>query len=467
MARSFDVFISYRRAGGDVIAQLLKEKLHRRGLRVFLDVSDLTNGQFEQALLRQIATAPNFVVVLTPGALDLCKNEEDWLRREIGQAIATQRNIVPVLMPGFVFPRDLPSGVADLPSFQAVSYSNEYADGAVAKLFAMLVRSSAKNRGWLWLAACSSILALFVTLVGLDLRPRIESFSSSNVNTPDGLKIRLRWRVKAHEVYIHPSIGDVPHNGEIDVSPPHNTRYTLSASTLIFTEKKDLDVSAVVTSPAVPSTAALSPAIGVAPKLSKPNAANSQAHTPLPEEEEAIQLPGGQVTRFTQRKDWQERVVSPQMIRFDRLTQPQMTSVYGGGTLIVGPVEFQGMKGWNQNLLAIAQHSLPFVKSWAASDVLESGNTEITVLFHDEADSFSCNLMSSWWAEMPPSGSKQNPEVFTVSFSTGETVELRPLQEGKLVFAGFISKRRLYSVKINSKFTFLMMSDFSFGHAVH
>jgi len=58
MARSFDVFISYRRAGGDVIAQLLKEKLHRRGLRVFLDVSDLTNGQFEQALLRQIATAP-------------------------------------------------------------------------------------------------------------------------------------------------------------------------------------------------------------------------------------------------------------------------------------------------------------------------------------------------------------------------------------------------------------------------
>lgn len=85
MGHEFDVFISYRRVGGDAIAQFLKQNLLRRRLRVFLDVSDLKSGHFGQAISSTIASTPNFVVVLTPGALDLCEDENDWLRREIAQ----------------------------------------------------------------------------------------------------------------------------------------------------------------------------------------------------------------------------------------------------------------------------------------------------------------------------------------------------------------------------------------------
>jgi hypothetical protein len=160
MGHEFDVFISYRRVGGDAIAQFLKQNLLRRRLRVFLDVSYLKSGHFGQAILSTIASTPNFVVVLTPGALDLCEDENDWLRREIAQAISAERNIIPILMPGFVYPKVLPKGVAGLSEFQAVSYSHEYADGAAAKLFGMLLRSSAKSWRWLWLTTCLSVFAL-------------------------------------------------------------------------------------------------------------------------------------------------------------------------------------------------------------------------------------------------------------------------------------------------------------------
>ena len=63
----YDIFISYRREGGDATALFLREKLMQRGLRVFLDIIDLHKGYFDEALLGCIAEAPNFLVILSPG----------------------------------------------------------------------------------------------------------------------------------------------------------------------------------------------------------------------------------------------------------------------------------------------------------------------------------------------------------------------------------------------------------------
>ena len=45
----FDLFISYRREGGDAAALFLREKLMQRGMRVFLDVVELHRGYFDEA----------------------------------------------------------------------------------------------------------------------------------------------------------------------------------------------------------------------------------------------------------------------------------------------------------------------------------------------------------------------------------------------------------------------------------
>lgn len=122
----YDIFISYRRDGGDAQALFIREKLMQRGLRVFLDVTDLRKGYFDEALLNYIAETPNFLVILSLQSLDRCAAEGDWLRLEIAQAVKTRKNIIPVMMPSFRFPNQLPEDIQTLPRHQGVEYSHSY-----------------------------------------------------------------------------------------------------------------------------------------------------------------------------------------------------------------------------------------------------------------------------------------------------------------------------------------------------
>src|SRR5437016_1460237 len=104
MSRGYDVFISYRRDSAAAEARLIRSALIEKGKQTFLDVTDLRSGYFDDALLKYIAQTPNFVLVLSRGALDRCAEEQDWFRREIVQALHTGSNIVPVFLTGFTFP---------------------------------------------------------------------------------------------------------------------------------------------------------------------------------------------------------------------------------------------------------------------------------------------------------------------------------------------------------------------------
>ncbi len=139
-AGNYDVFICYRRESGAAEARLIREKLVQKNWRVFLDVTDLKKGYFDEALLTRIAETPNFMVVLSPNSLDRCVDRRDWLRQEIAQAVKTGRNIIPVLMPGFNFPPDMPPDIRDLPRHQGLDYSHRYFDTMIGEIEQALER---------------------------------------------------------------------------------------------------------------------------------------------------------------------------------------------------------------------------------------------------------------------------------------------------------------------------------------
>ena len=91
------VFISYRRDVGGMIAMALHQHLTEHGLDTFYDIESIRAGQFDTIILSQIAARPYFLLVLTPGTLERCVEPTDWLRREIEQALKTQRVIVCLL----------------------------------------------------------------------------------------------------------------------------------------------------------------------------------------------------------------------------------------------------------------------------------------------------------------------------------------------------------------------------------
>jgi len=141
----YDVFISYRREDGASTARLIQSELRQRNIRAFLDIDDLRPGHFDDALLGQIDNASGFLLVLSPGCLERCSDPGDWLKREISHAIRRDKKIIPIMMPGFVFPeaRQLPAEIRAIRIHQAVSYSHEFFNAMIEKIIRYLAFDSA------------------------------------------------------------------------------------------------------------------------------------------------------------------------------------------------------------------------------------------------------------------------------------------------------------------------------------
>lgn len=137
-AEVHDVFISYKRKSAAAQARLIRTELVENGVRVFMDVTDLGSGFFDEALLQRIANTRNFVLILAPHSLDNCMEETDWLRKELGQAIASGCNIVPIRLPNFKFPKTLPDELRDLPRLQSLEYTHVFFEAMVDRLLDML-----------------------------------------------------------------------------------------------------------------------------------------------------------------------------------------------------------------------------------------------------------------------------------------------------------------------------------------
>jgi hypothetical protein len=105
--QAYDVFISYRRAGGQDFAHLLKQSLSVGGREVFLDVENIGTGSFADTLDRSLKASRNVVLVWSKGCMDRFLDgkdpqSQDFVRREYALSLALQKNIVPVAKEDFV-----------------------------------------------------------------------------------------------------------------------------------------------------------------------------------------------------------------------------------------------------------------------------------------------------------------------------------------------------------------------------
>lgn len=135
---SYDIFISYRRDGGDTLAQLIYDRLTDKGYKVFLDIESLRSGKFNEKLLDVMDECKDVVLILPPNALERCKNPNDWLYLEASHAIKNKKNIIPLMMRGFTWPEELPSGLEELSNFNGIQDSKDYFDAVIDKLTLLL-----------------------------------------------------------------------------------------------------------------------------------------------------------------------------------------------------------------------------------------------------------------------------------------------------------------------------------------
>lgn len=142
MKQKYDIFISYRRVGGAQYARIIQLMLSQRGYTVFLDYDELTDGKFGDHIQEAIKEAPIFMLVLSKEALVRCKNENDWVRREIQLAISEGKHIIPI-NPDNSFdgiPTDIPDDIKE-----AVE-AHQHSDINFGQMLGVTVDYMVKNR---------------------------------------------------------------------------------------------------------------------------------------------------------------------------------------------------------------------------------------------------------------------------------------------------------------------------------
>lgn len=96
MRNRYDIFISYRSEDGAQYARILQMQLEKTGYRVFLDYDELKRDRFGDDIALAIKSAPIFLMVLTPLYLERCKEDGNWIKREIDLAIEGKKHFVPI-----------------------------------------------------------------------------------------------------------------------------------------------------------------------------------------------------------------------------------------------------------------------------------------------------------------------------------------------------------------------------------
>lgn len=133
-----DAFISYRREGGYLMAQLLKNTLKDEGIYCYLDLEEDRSGDFDERLFKAIRESSSFILILTKETLANCIYEDSWVRKEIVEAVRCDKKIIPVIYHDFSWPKELngqlPAEVLSLETKQGVVFSKEYLKSTVEKI---------------------------------------------------------------------------------------------------------------------------------------------------------------------------------------------------------------------------------------------------------------------------------------------------------------------------------------------
>ena len=182
MVQKYDIFISYRRTAFEA-ANLLSTHLKSMGYSVFFDLEEMNQGKFNEQIIDHIKACKDFIIVLPANALDRCSIEEDWVRKEILCAIENGKNIIPLMLEGFVWPNPMPKGLETLCLYQAVMpVPITYYESQVKKVRSYLLSKPSKRYKKALYIVAGIVLVLAIALFGIEeiiYRPTADKIARS------------------------------------------------------------------------------------------------------------------------------------------------------------------------------------------------------------------------------------------------------------------------------------------------
>ncbi len=130
--RGTDVFVSYRREDGAVLAEALAAELSSGGFGVFFDKRSIRGGShFPEEIRRAVSTTREFVALVTPAYLGegragvrRAEDPADWVHQELVGALEAEGvHVIPVVVDGAPpTPEELPPALAGICELSCIEF---------------------------------------------------------------------------------------------------------------------------------------------------------------------------------------------------------------------------------------------------------------------------------------------------------------------------------------------------------
>lgn len=130
-----EVYISYDKVRSAELASMIRMKLAFRDVSVHSGHDK--HGSYEEAAIKRIKSAKNFILVLSPDFMTEIQDKKNgYFKREIVTALRSGCNVIPVLEDGFRFPEPevIPEDIRTLCYFNGVKWVHDYQDACIDKL---------------------------------------------------------------------------------------------------------------------------------------------------------------------------------------------------------------------------------------------------------------------------------------------------------------------------------------------
>lgn len=141
------IFISYRRKSWPFTHRLAEELSQRLSAEIFVDFTGVDETVFERAILRNLRASDAVLLVISEHTFaDRVHRDDDWVRREIREALVHQIPLILVCVEGLLPPPGLPEDIKEVARMQGINFYPEYFAAAVDRLAEFVVKIGAA--GW-------------------------------------------------------------------------------------------------------------------------------------------------------------------------------------------------------------------------------------------------------------------------------------------------------------------------------
>lgn len=138
------LFISYRRKSWPFTHRLAEELGKRLDADIFVDYTGVDETDFEQSILRHLRESDAVLLVISEHTFaDRIHRDDDWVRREIRDALTRKIPLALVCVEGLLPPPGLPDDIKDVARMQGINFYPDFFTPAVERLAEFVVKIGA------------------------------------------------------------------------------------------------------------------------------------------------------------------------------------------------------------------------------------------------------------------------------------------------------------------------------------